>query len=177
MKRALDAFDRLLSAIEAVAIVVFAVVALVLGFAQVLLRYAFNTGFTTSEALFVLAAATGMMFAGSRGVREDKHVRFELLALLLPPGPMAVLNLLAHVVSFALCAYFTWCGVQFVQFVGEMETVSPETELPDWIVYSAVPVTMGLFTLRYALRIIRALRGEDVVAHHGIDPTELEGRT
>jgi TRAP-type C4-dicarboxylate transport system permease small subunit len=132
----------------------------VLGTTQVVLRYLFNTGFPTSEALFVLATAAGMMFAGSRAVREDRHVRFELLPLLLPARPNAFLRVIADVVSLALCGYFAWCGWLYVQFVADMDTVSPESGLPDWIVYALVPVAMGMFALRYLLCIVRALRGE-----------------
>jgi C4-dicarboxylate transporter DctQ subunit len=184
MRPILSWIDRLLSGVESIAIVVFTIIALVLGGMQVLLRYAFNTGFETSEALFVLATAAGMMFAGSRAVRDDKHVRFELLPLLLPARPIAVLRFLAHLLSLALCGYFAWCGWTYVQFVNEMETVSPETGLPDWLVYTLVPITMAMFAARYVIRIIRALRGEDVVALHGTgpdaqipDPIELGGRT
>lgn len=177
MRHLLGAVDRLISGLEALAIVVFTLIALALGGMQVLLRYAFNTGFTTSEALFVLATAAGMMVAGSRAVRDDKHVRFELLPLLLPARPIAILRVLAHAVSLALCAYFAWCGLLYVQFVDEMETVSPETGLPDWLTYSLVPIVMALFATRYVLRIIRALRGEDVPIGHGPAPAELEGRT
>ncbi len=177
MKHVLGGIDRLIAAVEALAIVVFTTIALVLGGTQVVLRYAFNTGFTTSEALFVLATAAAMMFAGSRAVRDDKHVRFELLPLLLPARPIAVLRVLAHIVSLALCAYFAWCGLLYVQFVGDMDTVSPETGLPDWLTYSLVPIVMALFATRYVLRIIRALRGEDMPVAHGPSVAELEGRT
>jgi hypothetical protein len=37
-------------------------------------------------------------------------------------------------------------------------------------VFSIVPVTLGLFTLRYVIRIIRALRDEDIDTVHGIAP-------
>lgn len=159
LSRVLDTIDGVLGSIEAMTIVGFAAVALVLGTMQVILRYAFNTGFVTSEALFVLATAACMMFAGSRAVREDKHVRFELMGMILPARTASVLHVIADGVSLALCAWFAWCGLLFVQFVSDMDTVSAETGLSDWIVYSVVPVTMAIYALRYVIRIIRAFQG------------------
>jgi len=55
-----------------------------------------------------------------------------------------------------------------VQFTYEIGSVSPDSETPDWIVFSLVPLAMGLFVLRYVIRIVRLLSGEDVDATHGL---------
>jgi len=167
MKRALDAIDRLISGAEAVLIVGFTVAALVLGCLQVVLRYAFNTGITWAEAVFVILTVAGMMFAGSRGVRDDKHVRVELIPTLLPRRVTRVLDYISLIVSGALTGFFAYCGLRYVEFLQLIDSVSPATGLPDWIFYLLVPVTMGLFFVRYVLRILHTMRGEDT-SHHGV---------
>lgn len=164
MRRILTTIDNVLAVVETVVIATLVIVALALGVTQVILRYVFNSGFSQSEALFVLATIAGMLFAGSRAVRDDKHVSVDLVPLLLPPGPRRMLHLIAHGVTLALTAYFAYCGLVYVQFVHSMDTVSPDTGLPDWLVYSLVPLTMGAFALRYIIRIYRLLHGEDIVA-------------
>lgn len=172
----LSTLDLGLSRIETFCVVTFMGIALVLGVMQVVLRYVFNTGFHWSEAFFTLFTVAGMMFAGSRAVRDDKHVRVELLPLLLPERTTRRMLLVADTVSLLLVGYFTYCGVLYVLFLHDMETVALDTGLPDWMVYTLVPVVMGFFTLRYITRIARALRGDKVVVHIKPGANELGGQ-
>lgn len=176
MKRILDAVDQAISALEAVLIIGFTAAALLLGVAQVVLRYVFNTGLTWAEAVFVILTVAGMMFAGSRGVRDDKHVRVDLVPALLPRPLTRVFDFCSLLVSCALTAYFAYCGARYVAFLQSIDSISPATGMPDWTFYALVPVTMGLFAVRYVLRILRTLRGEDTSHHALIASAELEGR-
>jgi C4-dicarboxylate transporter DctQ subunit len=167
MKKALAALDSLLSAIESVLIVVFTVAALVLGVSQVLLRYVFNAGFSWAETVFIMLTVTGVMFAGSRAVRNDQHVRVEIVYDLIPEGWRRGLDIASILVSLALCVYFAVCGWLYVQFLQEIESVSPATGMPDWIFYLLVPIAFGMFSVRYLIRLILDLTGSPLPpAHH-----------
>jgi TRAP-type C4-dicarboxylate transport system permease small subunit len=48
--------------------------------------------------------------------------------------------------------------------------------MPDWIFYALVPVTMALFALRYVIRILRTMRGEDTSRHTVLAELGLEDR-
>lgn len=165
MARVLGALDSGLAAVEYAVIAAATLLALGLGLMQVVLRYGFNTGFPWSEEAFTLATITAMLFAGSRAVREDRHVRVELVFLVLSPRAGRAVRLLAHAATLLLCAYYVYGGLLYVQFTWDIGSVSSESETPDWIVFSLVPLTMGLFVLRYVICIVRLLRGEDVDAH------------
>jgi C4-dicarboxylate transporter DctQ subunit len=167
---AVNAIDRWLSAIEYWLIGGLTLIALTVGTLQVFLRYALNTGFTWSEEAFTLCTITAMLFAGSRAVRDDQHVRVELVPLLASRKVGKVLRLLAHMVTLLLCAYYAYAGLLYAQFTYMIGSVSPNSGMPDWIVFSVVPVTLGLFTVRYVIRIIRTLRDEDTESVHGIAP-------
>lgn len=171
MAEVLSRIDRILSVIETIVIAGFTFAALAIGTMQVFLRYAFNFGFHQSEAFFTLFTIIAMLFAGSRAVRDDKHVRVELLAMIVSAPVRRALAIASHGAALLLCAYFAFCGLLYVQFAHMIETVSPDTGIPDWVTYSLVPVVMGLFALRYVVRIIRALRGEDIESLHSM-PSE-----
>ncbi len=160
MKRLGEIADRALSSIEGLIVLGAIGMALLIGCAQVILRYVFNAGVHWSEAAFVLCTVTAMLFAGSRAVREDRHIRVDVLPRLLPRRGQLVLAFLADLVAGLLCAYFVYCGLRFVLFLNLMGTRSPETGLPDWIVYLLVPVTFGFFTIRYLQTLRRTARGE-----------------
>jgi C4-dicarboxylate transporter DctQ subunit len=160
--------DRALAAVEYACIGGLTLLALALGTMQVVLRYAFNTGFDWSAEAFTLTTIAAMLVAGSRAVREDKHVRVELAALMTSHKVGRVLRLLAHLATLLLCAYFAWCGVLYVQFTKMIGSVSPDSGTPDYVIYSLVPLTMGMFVIRYVIRIILVLRDEDVESVHGL---------
>ncbi len=173
MNAVIGKVDRWLSAIEYWVIGGLILIALTVGTMQVFLRYALNTGFTWSEEAFTLCTITAMLFAGSRAVRDDQHVRVELVPLLASRKVGKVLRLLAHMVSLLLCAYYAYAGLLYAQFTYMIGSVSPNSGMPDWVVFSVVPVTLGLFTLRYVIRIIRALRDEDTESVHGLDTASV----
>lgn len=161
MRRALDALDSALSRLEFLTIAILSIAALVLGTAQVVLRYVFNTGFTWSEAIFVLLTVSAMLFGGSRAVRDDGHVKVDLLPQLLPGPARKVLRLARYLAALALCGFFAWAGARYVGFTYMMGIVSPATELPVWAVFLLVPITMGLFALRYLILLAREAGGEE----------------
>src|SRR3546814_7247247 len=90
------------------------------------MRYVFNTGFTWSEAIFVLLTIAAMLFGGSRAVRDDGHVRVDLLSPFMPPAVQTALRLLRYLAALALCGFFAWGGVQYVLFTRSMGIVSPD---------------------------------------------------
>jgi C4-dicarboxylate transporter, DctQ subunit len=162
----LTVIDRVVHFIEFVGIVTMTLGALFLGVLQVVLRYVFNTGIHSIEAFFVLATVTAMLFAGSKAVGDDKHVRVDLITAHVSRPVRAVLNILAHFFALALCGYYLYCGLLYVGFLQTIEAVSIETGLPDWMIFMLVPVSMGMFAIRYVIRIIRAFRDEDIGLDH-----------
>ncbi len=172
MNFVIQKIDDWLSAIEYVLIGGLTLLALAVGTMQVVLRYAFNSGFTWSEEAFTLCTITAMLFAGSRAVRDDQHVRVELVPLLASPKVGKALRLFAHMVTLLLCAYYAYAGLLYSEFSYMIGATSPNSGMPDWITYIIVPVTMGFFTVRYVIRIIRTLQNKDIQTTHGLT-TEL----
>lgn len=163
--RVFDVVDGGLARIETALIATLSLAALAIGTMQVTLRYVFNTGFEWSEAVFVLCTVTAMLMAGVRAVREDRHVRVDLLAQALPAMGARVIDVLSLIASLLLCGFYVWCGFLFVRFAKAMGTASPDTGFMDWVVYSIMPVAMALFSIRYVIRIRQLVLGRDALAH------------
>lgn len=151
--------DRVLAEIETVGMIVLTLTALAVGVMQVVLRYVFNTGFPWSEGVFVTLTIWAMLLAGSRAVRDGLHVRVDVFVRYLPDGPRRVAELAALVAPLALCCVFLYGGALYTGFVFDMGIVSPESYLPEWLVYGSVPVCMAAFILRYLLTIAAWFRG------------------
>ncbi len=178
MRSLVGLIDGAVCRIENVLIAVFCIAALLLGVTQVVLRYVLNAGFDWSEAVFMLLTICGVLVGAIRAVREDTHIRMDLLIQCVGRRGTKVLNLLSHISALALCAFYVYAGVQYVRFAKMMDTSSPETGFSDWVVFSIMPIVMAFFVLRYALRIIRTLQNSDVVAsqaaHAGVVDVNIE---
>lgn len=169
--------DRILDRAERLLIGGLSVLALGLGTMQVVLRYVFNTGFEWNEAVFVLVTVTAMLMAGVRAVRENTHVRVDVLHMIVGKRSSQVLDVIAYAVSLALTTFYAYCGFLFSNFLRMMDTASPETGFKDWIVYLIMPVAMTLFSIRYVIKIRDVLLGREVHDHHaGSNETFAEER-
>lgn len=160
------AVDTVLDWAERIVIGTLSVVALGLGTMQVVLRYVFNTGFEWNEAVFVLATVSAMLMAGARAVRENAHVRVDLIHMIVPAGASRILDIIAYTAALLLCAFYAYCGYLFASFARMMGTVSPETGFPDWMVYCVMPVVMALFSIRYVIKIRAVALGHEVNDAH-----------
>jgi C4-dicarboxylate transporter, DctQ subunit len=165
MRTALNVLDTLFSWIESIMIIVLMLVATALGLTQIVLRYIFNTGISGLETYFVIVTAAAMLLSGTRAVRDDKHVRVELLALVSSPRVNALLQITSNLLGFMLCAFLFYACYSYTVFTQMMETVSLETGLPDWQISLIATFCLGMFALRYFIRFIRSLSGEDVPLH------------
>jgi C4-dicarboxylate transporter DctQ subunit len=158
--RAVEALDKALAVVEAVGIVVLTLTALAIGVMQVVLRYVFNTGIPWSEGVFITFTIWAMLLAGSRAVRDGVHVRVDVGIRLLPAALRRAAELIALVAPLILCGFFFYTGFLYTHFVYSLGIISQEAQLPDWVVYGCVPVTMAAFVLRYLILIFRWSRGE-----------------
>jgi C4-dicarboxylate transporter, DctQ subunit len=158
--RALEALDKALAAVEAVGIVVLTLTALAIGVMQVALRYIFNSGIPWSEGVFITLTIWAMLLAGSRAVRDGVHVRVDVGIRLLPAPLRRAAELIALVAPLILCGFFFYTGFLYTHFVYGLGIISQDAQLPDWVVYGCVPVTMAAFVLRYLILIVRWSRGE-----------------
>lgn len=168
--KALAFLDRALAYIETGVIVLLSTTALGLGVMQVVLRYVFNTGFPWNEAIFVTLTIWAMFFGGSRAVRDNVHVRVDVLAMVLPRAGARILDLIGMLASLGLTSFFFYCGLQYTRFVHQMDIRDIETNVPDAITYGIVPVAMAAFAIRYVILIVEWVRNPDAGTVH--DPAK-----
>jgi TRAP-type transport system small permease protein len=144
MTRIVEAYFHLLK----IAIAACLVVMVVLVFGNVVLRYAFNMGITTSEELsrflFVWMTFLGAIVA----LREHSHLGVDLLVRALPSTGKKVCFVVAHV----LMLYVTWLFLQgsWQQTMINLDVKSPATGLSMGLIYGVgivFSVSAGLILL------------------------------
>jgi len=151
--------DKVMNVFEAVMIGVLALAAFVVGAMQVILRYVFNTGFPWTEGIFITLTVWALMIGGSRAVRDRMHIRVDVFVMRLPSGIRRPIHFFADMVSLGLCLFFLYCGFLYTHFVWQIDVMSTDSYIPEWIIYSIIPVAMTAFTIRYLQVIWWSLSG------------------
>jgi C4-dicarboxylate transporter DctQ subunit len=111
-------------------------------------------------------------FGAAYGVRTGIHVGVDVVVNMLEPAPRK------KVVMFGLLAgaLFTFVvgtmGAKFVIELYPTDQVSPDLELPRWIVFLCVPLGSYLMCFRF-LQVAWAFWRSGELPHH--DPGHVEG--
>ena len=126
---------------------------ILVAFMQIVLRNFFATGVDWGDAL-VRYLVVWVGFVGAAiAVKESKHITIDALSRWLGGTRQRVIQAITHICSAIVCGILTWAGIKFIWFEAEMGgTVF--FKLPVWIPELIIPVSFGLMTLRYALRLI-----------------------
>ncbi len=124
---------------------------------QVFTRYVLNAPFSwTEEAARMLF--TWIIFVGAALItKRGSHISIDILVKVLPPGPRRWLLVVSQLVTLAVVTILAVKGFQLLQITGTSE--SPALGIRWAYVYAAFPIGMSLMAVRYALALVRLLRG------------------
>lgn len=145
--------------IERTAIGLIGAFALIICLWQIIGRYISNAlALPWGEELSVYMVVWAIFLTGSALVRDDGHVRADLVLRLLTPGQQRWCEVLNCIVAAIFCAGLAWYGWQITWDAYDMgETSNSMLRFPLWIYFACLPVGAGLMTVRYVGRLVRYL--------------------
>jgi C4-dicarboxylate transporter DctQ subunit len=145
---------------EEILVVVLIGLASYLTFQEVILRYVFNTGWSGSYEITVMALIWCTFIGASLGVKENIHIGVDVLVAKFGPRTQRILI----IVSIALCLLFGIIvavkGFEFSKFISSRRLLSRDLRIPMEIGYLAIPVGGVLVSLRFVERLVYVLKGE-----------------
>ncbi len=175
-------FLRILDRLEEILIASLIAAATLLIFVAVVQRYmvgvpflyplVYNINLTWAQELCIYMFVWMAKFGAAYGVRTGIHVGVDVVVNMLDAGPRK------KVVMFGLL-----CGALFTLVVGTMgakfvielyptDQVSPDMEMPRWIIFLCVPLGSYLMCFR-SLQVAWAFWHTGELPHH--DPGHVEG--
>lgn len=104
-------------------------------------------------------------FGAAYGVRAGIHVGVDILAERLEGSARRTITTIAMTGGVIFTAILTWIGTDFVAHVRHGGQISPDLEMPMWIIYLAVPLGSALMCFRFVQALMRFLKTGEV-AHH-----------
>lgn len=153
LSQLLAAFERGLLAIAAA----FLFAMMVIVFADVVLRYFFNSPLGFSYDLISLYLMVGVFFFGlSNTLRHDEHVRVDILYIKAPPVLRMLFDRITYALSAALFAAILWTGLlRAIHSTAQLEVMATVIPWPLWLAYWIVPIGTAPILLLCLLRTLR----------------------
>ena len=148
--------DEKLSRVEQALIAVLLTVMILLAFAQIVLRNFFATGIDWGDALVRYLVVWVGFIGAAVATKEGKHITIDVLSRGLTGAGNSAIRAISHFVSAAVCGILTWAGIKFIFFEAQMGGVA-FFKLPVWVPELIIPLTFGLMTLRYSLRLLKEI--------------------
>jgi len=158
---------KILDRIEELIVIVMLALMTLLTFLQVVMRYAFNSGFTWAVELTTIFFAV-MIFVGiSYGVRTGAHIGVDALIKKLPPGvgrAISIVIVLLCLLYTGLVIYGSWVYVSKMKMIGiELD----DLPVPIWVVRSILPMGYALLALRFGQVLWALITGRSDRLHLG----------
>ena len=145
--------DEKISQTEQVLIAALLAIMILLAFSQIVLRNFFATGISWGDSL-VRYLVVWIGFVGAAiATKEGKHITIDVLSRWVSGAGRKAILAISHFSSAAVCGLLTWAGIKFIWFEAQMGGTAFH-KIPVWIPELIIPVTFGLMTLRYTLRLV-----------------------
>lgn len=156
METVFKKIDWILSKIENAVMLISILTMLVVLFAQIIMRYFFNTPLIWSEEvaryLFVYLTFIGISF----GIRHGTHIRMEFFINKLPEHAKQILDIIT---TFFSAAMFIYLAPQCKQFLeSQIYVHATATKIPMHIVFMALPIGLIMAAIRLIIKGLDEIR-------------------
>lgn len=151
--------ERMLARVEAVIAVGGFAAMVVLSFAQILARNLFNTGLPGTDILLRYLVLVVSFFGAVLAVREQRHIRLDVLSSLMPLSWRHRLRVSFHFVSAGVCGVLGWAAVRYWREEWHYAMSGDRWPAALSIV---LPVSLALLSFHFLLRGWIEARGLDV---------------
>src|SRR6187397_104084 len=175
-------FLRILDRLEEILIASLIAGATLVIFVAVVQRYALGVPFlypllyhinlTWAQELCIYMFVWMAKFGAAYGVRTGIHVGVDVLINRLPPGTRKLYVLFGLLAGATFTGIVGTLGATFVWDIAHTSSVSPDLELPKWIVYACIPLGSYLMCFRF-LQVAWAFWKTGELPHH--DVAHVEG--
>ncbi len=131
----------------------------VIVFANVVLRYAFNSGILWSEEVALLFAVWFIFISFGLGVKQKLHIVINLMPReKISAGLNRALDVLNELTVIVVGVVMVWFGTILVQFT--MTSIMPATKWPAGLLYAVLPIA-GVSIIVEAVLHLAGLDKED----------------
>ncbi|HSJ36579.1 MAG TPA: TRAP transporter small permease [Planococcus sp. (in: firmicutes)] len=143
--------------IEEVLLVLFSAVMVAVIFLQVVMRQ-FDSSLSWSEELARYSFIWLVYIGISYGVKKDRHIKVDVLLLVLKNKGKIILTIIANLLFMAFAIFVIRYGFDIAMQLLNFGQKSPANQIPMGLIYLAAPVGMGLTLIRLVQNLIKQIK-------------------
>jgi C4-dicarboxylate transporter DctQ subunit len=128
-------------------------------------EYTRHVSFNWAQELSIYLLIWMAKFGAAYGVRTGIHVGVDVLVRKLSQGWQRFFVVLSLMSGAFFTATIAWLGASFVLRVRAFGQVSPDLEMPMWIVYLAIPLGSSLMCFRFMEVLNNYLKSGELPSH------------
>ncbi len=129
-------------------------------FAQVVLRYVFNSGFTWAQELTSILFACMIFIGISYGVRVGAHIGVDALIKLFTPKVRRIVSIVAVLFCMLYAGMVIYGSFQYVMKMRKVGIELEDLPIQIWVVRAILPIGFTLLVLRFLPVLINLIRGK-----------------
>jgi C4-dicarboxylate transporter DctQ subunit len=150
---------RIMNQVEEGIIGLLLVATTLLVFADVVLRFGFDTGLLWSQELTLYMSAWFVLFGASYGLKMGAHIGVDAFVRLLPTAGQRAVSLLAVVLSLAYCGLFGYGAWVYLAKLKKIGLLMEDMSVPMWIGRSILLLGLVLLSVRLLILLWRIATG------------------
>lgn len=153
-------FLRVLNRVEEAVISILLISTTLLVFADVVMRFGFNTGLMWTQELTLHMSAWFVLFGTSYGIKVGSHIGVDAFVKLFPVGGRRIITSIACILSLCYCGlvlYGSWIYLKKMKMIGiELEDIP----IPAWLAHGMLLVGFGFLAIRILIVFWEVITGE-----------------
>ncbi|MFD1032550.1 TRAP transporter small permease [Metaplanococcus flavidus] len=143
--------------IEEVLLVLFSTIMVAVIFMQVVMRQLDNSLSWTEELArycFIWLVYIGISY----GVKKDRHIKVDVLLLMLKNKGKIILTIIANLLFIAFAIFVIRYGFDIAMQLLSFGQKSPANQIPMGLIYLATPIGMGLTLIRLIQNLVKHIK-------------------
>jgi len=131
-----------------------------LTFAQVIMRYVFNSGFTWAQELTTILFAFMIFIGISYGVRVGAHIGVDALIKIFTPKVRRVVSVIAVLFCLMYAGMVIYGSFQYVMKMKKIGIELEDLPVQMWLVRAVLPIGFTLLALRFLPVLYNLISGK-----------------
>lgn len=157
--------NRFLNHFEEFLIASFMAAATLVTFTAVVMRYTTGSGIDWAQELTIYLFIWMAKFGAAYGVRTGIHIGVDFLVNWVSPPIRKAMVITALALGIIFTGSISFFGARWVLFIHGTGQISPDLEMPMWIVYLAIPFGSGLMCYRFMQVLKEFVKTGDLPVH------------
>lgn len=129
-------------------------------FAEVVMRFAFNSGISWAQEVTLHLSAWMVLFGASYGVKVGAHIGVDALVRIMPLKVRRMAGLLGVALCLVYCGLFMYGSWVYLAKMYKIGIELHDVPIPKWAAHSILLIGYGLLTFRFVELGIAILRGK-----------------